>query len=385
MKKRAIALLLAAAMGLMLCGCSALFKKEYLSVSKYEGDTKSKLGADAIEVKNYDELLKTIVNMVNAHEIEGRIAFAAYEGNLQRDLDQACWELEKKTAIGSFAVEYMSYDLNRIVTYYEAVIYITYKHSRAEVESIEYVSGKSDLKNKLNDELYEFNRRAFFRLVSSTISAEEVLGYVETAYALNPASCVLMPKATVQIHPDSGSQRIVEIDFEYSADTRLLKSMRVELLDEIDRIYEETKNDNPTELAKALYNTLAGRCIYDPLGELRAEQGLEPSYADSAYGALVEKYADSRGIALAFSALCNKAGIECIVVDGSVEKKSHSWNIVKIDDRYYHIDVSADKTWGFGNSFMKTDRQMQSRYWWNIESYPECSDDATQTGPTPQI
>ncbi len=378
MKKRAIALLLAASIAITLCGCSALFKKEYLSVSKYKGETRNELGTDVCEVKTYDDLVNTIVSMVNSHKLEGRIVFTGYDGNLQSDLAQACWDVKAKTAMGSYAVEYMSYDLSRIVTYYEAVIYITYKHSQADIENIKYVSGRTALTNGIGDELAVMNRQAAFRLNSSTVTAEEVMSIVETAYASNPASCVLEPEATVRIHPETGNHRIIEIDIEYGEEKRKLKEMKAQLLEEIDKVFEEISNENPAEFAKAAYNALAAYCKYDPLGELRTERGLDPRFTASAYGALVEKCADSRGIALAFSALCKKAGIECIVVNGSVDKQNHSWNIVKIGENYFHVDVSADSTWGFGNSFMKTDEQMQSRYWWNIESYPECGDKTIQ-------
>lgn len=372
MKKLAL-LLLAAFMTASLCGCSALLKKEYLSVSEYTENTRSDLGGDICEISDYEELESNIIGMVNSYKKEGRIIFTSYDGNLQSDLAQACWQAKSKTALGSYSVDYMSYDLSRIVTYYEAVVYITYKHSKAEISNIHYVSGRMALVEGLEPELDAMNRHAAFRLNSSTITSDEVLSLIERAYTNNPAGCVLAPAATVQIHPESGTHRIIEIDLDYGREPARLKQMKSELIEEISRICGEIKTENPAEYAREAYNALAAVCTYDPFGELRGEKGLDADLGESAYGAMVEKFADSRGIAVAYCALCQNAGIECILVNGSVGKQSHSWNIIKIGGGYFHVDVSADSSWGFGNSFMKTDAQMQGRYWWNIESYPECS------------
>ncbi len=370
MKRQVTALILAVVLT-GLCGCSTIFKKEYLSVSEYTEGTKSDLDGDLADIEDYEGLTMAINAMLTAHKQEGRIVFKNYEGDLQSDLAQACWEVKTKSALGSYAVDYVSHDLNRIVTYYEATIYITYKISQQELEKIHYVSGRSSLTDELSKELEELSSYCVYRISSATITAEEILSILERAYTSNPTSCVVEPSASVRLHPESGSQRIIEIDLDYGKTASQLRGMKQELNEAINSISTDFSAEDPAEYAKQAYNALAGLCSYDPQGEQRAENGLEAELSSSVYGALVERYADSRGIALAYSALCQKAGIESIVINGSLEKQSHSWNIIKIDDSYYHVDVSADSFWGAGNSFMKSDIQMQGRYWWNIESYPE--------------
>ncbi|NLV85751.1 MAG: hypothetical protein GX025_00830 [Clostridiales bacterium] len=374
MKKRVIALILAAALT-GLCGCSAFFKKEYLSVSEYTEGTKSDFDGDLADIEDYEGLTKAINAMLTAHKQEGRVVFKNYQGDLQSDLAQACWEVKTKSALGSYAVDYVSHDLNRIVTYYEATIYITYNRSQEELEKIHYVSGRASLVEELSKELESLSRYNVYRISSATITADEILSILERAYTSNPLSCVVEPKASVRLHPESGAHRIVEIDIDYGKTLSQLRGMKQELAEAINSISTDFGRYDSTEYARQAYNALASFCVYDPEGVQRAENGLAPELSSSPYGALVERYADSRGIALAYAALCQKVGIESIVINGSLEKQNHSWNIIKIDDSYYHVDVSADSFWGAGNSFMKSDYQMQGRYWWNIESYPESSDD----------
>lgn len=72
------------------------------------------------------------------------------------------------------------------------------------------------------------------------------------------------------------------------------------------------------------------------------ESDSEDIYGNTIYGALVRKKALCEGYAKSFSYLCNKVGIENIIVTGSTDT-AHMWNMVKIDGNWYHIDVTWDK------------------------------------------
>lgn len=94
-----------------------------------------------------------------------------------------------------------------------------------------------------------------------------------------------------------------------------------------------------------IHNYLMRTVTYDSA----AAEGDYENYRDSysAYGALVNKKAVCHGIALAFKLLCDKYGIPCFVVSGDTissngNKSPHSWNVVYIDGKYAHVDVTWD-------------------------------------------
>ena len=67
------------------------------------------------------------------------------------------------------------------------------------------------------------------------------------------------------------------------------------------------------------------------------------------------------GYAMATFYLCNKAGVETRFIrgiGGNDTKVNHAWNAVKIDGKWYNIDVTWDDKGGFGISyeyFLKSD------------------------------
>lgn len=48
------------------------------------------------------------------------------------------------------------------------------------------------------------------------------------------------------------------------------------------------------------------------------------------------------GYSKAFSYLCQSVGIECVLVSGTGNGGGHMWNMVKVDGKWYHIDVTWD-------------------------------------------
>ena len=64
----------------------------------------------------------------------------------------------------------------------------------------------------------------------------------------------------------------------------------------------------------------------------------------TAYGALIERKARCEGFAKAAALICDRIGLECMIVAGKAEKDgatvSHAWNIVRVGRDYYHFDFA---------------------------------------------
>ena len=61
---------------------------------------------------------------------------------------------------------------------------------------------------------------------------------------------------------------------------------------------------------------------------------------------------------------------------------SHAWNIVKIKNKWYHVDCTYDDpivNGSFNNRnvfldfFLKTDKEMKITHIWDYNAYPKCN------------
>lgn len=91
---------------------------------------------------------------------------------------------------------------------------------------------------------------------------------------------------------------------------------------------------SPEDICVVLHDYLVNHITYNDDESL--------TYRYTAYGAIVEGQAVCQGYALAYQELLKMAGISAITV-GS-DSMRHAWNMVKLDDLYYHVDVTWDDT-----------------------------------------
>ena len=101
----------------------------------------------------------------------------------------------------------------------------------------------------------------------------------------------------------------------------------------LDQCISENMTDYQKELA--LHDYLVGNS--DAPDD---DNDYEPRY-HTAYGALVEKEAVCQGYAYAFELLLVCAGIDCRYITGTASR-DHAWNMVKVDNIWYHADAMWD-------------------------------------------
>lgn len=67
-----------------------------------------------------------------------------------------------------------------------------------------------------------------------------------------------------------------------------------------------------------------------------------PEYCHNIYGALVEKKAVCDGFSKAYQILLYNKGIDSIMVIGRLDNQPHAWNMVCVENDWYHVDVTSD-------------------------------------------
>ena len=360
--KRIAALALAAVL-LLSSGCTALF------------DTEAEDAADTIS--NYAALRRAILRLVTERAESALLQFQNYDGNISRDISTACWEVKSSTALGAFAVDYISYDLSRIVSYTQAEVHITYKRSEYQMSALERLQNLTALRARLEDAVRAGETYLVLELTAAALTSDTIRQIIERAYYADPLACPVLPSVEAAFYPDAGVSRIIEVTFDYGLDSMTLDERRDALARAVDALLaaafpEETEEpadeafsdgtDAPEEeagMVRTLCSLLARDCVS---GE---EAG------STAWDALVMHEADSEGMAMALEAACRALGIDSRIVSGRLDGESHTWMMVRIGGLYYHVDVSR---WDAGEEqvFLVGDEDLWGAYWWDTNEYPAC-------------
>lgn len=145
-------------------------------------------------------------------------------------------------------------------------------------------------------------------------------------------------------HQAGGTSRFTIFKLTYIMDAAQRRQARAELNAAAAQLAAAVPEDaSAFETELALHDALAARCQYDALAADTPSPAETDPYAFTAYGAIVQGEAVCEGYARAMQFLLQRADIPATVVTGFDENQQpHMWNLVTIDGRNYHLDVTWD-------------------------------------------
>ena len=102
-----------------------------------------------------------------------------------------------------------------------------------------------------------------------------------------------------------------------------------------------------SEIVRTVCDFVTERTEYDRIHQKNSGYHLK----STAYGALINGYALCQGYAVTVYRLLRECGIGCRVITGTAvlpsgETEAHAWNLVRIDGRYYNLDLTWDDQQG---------------------------------------
>ncbi len=124
----------------------------------------------------------------------------------------------------------------------------------------------------------------------------------------------------------------------YVVDTANITTIKAETEAKIAEALSWVDADNMTafQAAQALHDYIVRNCVYS----ISATSSTMPTTAHTAYGVLVENSAVCQGYALAYKLLLGRLGIPVVFVAST--SMNHAWNMIQIDDNWYHVDATWD-------------------------------------------
>lgn len=362
MKKKIYSLLWCLTAACLLCGCSWL-DKEYVSIHDYVFSEQEKnMTGSRFTVHSFNALTSALLGMVYEGRTEGSIVFDPnYEGDAGEDLDRACRILRTEDALCAYCVENISYEFNKIVTINEANVTFSYSKVSESPRRIVHLGFSSEAESAILNAFDRGTRTLTLLVGRSGFSAEDMAAQVVKTYRDNPTVIPKKPEATVNVFSGAGSQRLYEINIDYGLSTAMLWQCRMELEMFKPLSHLDKSSLSEVERAYAACRYLVENC-----------EITENPEENSAYSALIQKSANSEGLAFAYVELCRQLGVDCRIVYGQRDWKEHCWNIVRMDDNYYHVDITQCAKGGPALGFMQNDENFWGIYRWDVAAYPKC-------------
>ncbi len=163
-------------------------------------------------------------------------------------------------------------------------------------------------------------------------------------------------------------------------DPKDLTDKELEAFNEAARVYSLYIDNcaNDYEKVKSAHDYIVKNCTYNK------EAVDKDSLVDddfSVYGTLVKGVAVCEGYAKSFKMLMDIADIECIIVTGKagVGDVLHAWNMVKLNDCWYHVDVTYDDPYPETKEivylyFNISDDIISKDHSWNRSTTPQAND-----------
>lgn len=362
MKKPGLLIIILCTVCLVLSGCG-FFDSEYMVVEDYAPTIQSdSIPEEKNKVHNISSLKQAISTIIINGETEGKIVFdQAYDGDPVTDMSKACWQVRTQDALCAYCVADISYELSKIVTYYEAKLNIGYTDYVENAGSIVELAFSTGIEAVIRQTLEDGDTRVVMLVGHSSYSAEDVVNLVGDVYRKDPAVAPREPSVSVNMYSGSNMQRLYEVNMRYGVAAEELKLRKAKLRDFSPFDEAELESLDDAERALLAYEYICANTVLDA-SDLR----------NTIYDALIGGNAGSEGIALAYIELCRQLDVECMVVYGQHDWQSHCWNIINADGVYYHVDAGMDEARRDFRGFMKTDEDFWATYRWDMSSYPAC-------------
>ena len=161
------------------------------------------------------------------------------------------------------------------------------------------------------------------------VNTDQVQYAFEAVFGDHPELFYVQTAYTEKYTPD---RKVVEIDLSYYTIANDLANARVQFESAAGAIEEAARQySDDYSREKYVHDTLIGRVVYDASAPMD----------QSAYSALVNGRSVCAGYARAFQYVCQKLGIPAYYCAGT-SGEDHAWNIVKLSDGYYNVDVTWD-------------------------------------------
>lgn len=332
MKKCVIVIVM---LSLLLGGCSWM-DGEYHSVKPHAAQDTA-IPPSGVVVSGFNELQEALVKMVTSGITESTFYVTGFDSeHVDQYMNTAIMHVFQNSAVGAYAVEKINYEFGTRGGRSAIAVDVSYIHGRQEILRIKKTENMDGLKRILEFSLNSCDANMVAKV--SNYEQMDLTQYVQDYVNAHPQFCMEMPQVAVAVYPDRGDERVVELSFTYQTSRDALRTMQdmVAPIFSAAEMYVQGSEDDAQKYEQ-LYAFLMERFEY------KLETSITPAYSLLRYGV-----GDSKAFAMVYSTMCRNAGLECQVISGTKDGEARYWNMIRLGDTYYHVDLlSCSQNGGF--------------------------------------
>ena len=343
---------------LLFSGCSTLFDGSYFHEEQHLNQGTPQPQENTI-VSNYTELCGVLTAMIENGIQSNIISVAGYEQTtFYTDMGQAVAQVRSTNPIAAWAVEQITWELGQNGGQPSVSLNITYLHDRTEIQNIHQVPNMGTAKRLIADVLDDCGSGILLLIPNYSQTDFQLL--VDSYASTHPQSVMECPQVVVNVYPETGDTRLVDLKFTYQTSRDSLRSMQkqVRTVFESAALYVSSYSKQ-SEKYEQLYAFLMDFLVE---GDYQLETSITPAYSLLRHG-----IGDKKAFATVYAAMCQEAGLNCQVITGTRDGEPWVWNLISIDNTYRHLDLlRCNEQNGYA---VYPDSEMEG-YVWDFSAHP---------------
>lgn len=136
---------------LLLSGCGSILEREYRTTEEHNSKYWEQDASGTLRAETYQDVVNDLLILIGQHAESAtlRLYQFADDAAVTDALESAAVEVQQETPMGSYAVEYITSEVQSQLNYYEASLRISYLRTAEELQSIVNATGATALPDLL--------------------------------------------------------------------------------------------------------------------------------------------------------------------------------------------------------------------------------------------
>ena len=122
----------------LLTGCASLLERTYSTVEPHSSKFWESEAADTLRAENYQDIVNDLLILIGQHTETATLRLYNFTDDLTvaDTLEKATSEIQQETAMGAYAVEYITSSSRAQRGYYEIDVQISYRRTAEQIQAV---------------------------------------------------------------------------------------------------------------------------------------------------------------------------------------------------------------------------------------------------------